>query len=218
MMGDAVGVSGNGTGALMLHVRAAGTAAVESVQVRNGLQVLKRLRPYGRSDLGRRVKVVWSGAQVRGRDRMVSWDGGLRVKGNAILDAAPINFWNADHPLKVVGRRQLAWKSATTGGASGVLLTLEKPRSGLIEIETLEGRFECEIGAVGLDPRVWDCGGLRKRIEIYRLPDQGCPPEFSFALPLTDFGPGDHALYVRMTQEDGHMAWSSPIYLSGSSE
>ena len=150
---------------------------------------------------------------MRGRDRMVSWDGGLRVRGNAILDATSINFWNANHPLERVGHDQLRWRSSTTGGLSGVILTLEKPWAGSLEIETLERRVECEVGTVGLDPTVWQCGGLRKKIEVYRLPERQHTCEFSFTHPLTELRDGDNAIYIRMAQEDGHMAWTSPVYL-----
>jgi hypothetical protein len=213
IMGDVVDVSGSDTSAPRLRVRVVGTAPIESVEVRNGPKVVETLRPYGRDDLGSRVKIVWSGAEVRGRDRMVSWDGGLRVGGNVILDATPINFWNANQPLEKVGRDQLRWKSSTTGGASGVILTLGEPHAGSLEIETLERRVECEIGSVGLDPTVWECGGLRKKIEVYRLPDRRPSHEFSFTLPLAELREGDNAIYVRMTQEDGHTAWTSPVYL-----
>jgi hypothetical protein len=215
IMGDVLQLGGGGAGALRLRVRVVGTAAIESVQVRNGLDVVQTLRPYGRDDLGGRVKIVWSGAAVRGRDRMASWDGGLRVRGNAMLSAASINFWNPNQPLEKVGRQQLTWKSKTTGGASGVILALEEPRAGSLEIETRQRHVECEIGSVDLDPQVWACGGVGKRIEIYRLPDRQPPREFSFTLPLTGLGEGDHTIYVRMTQEDGHMAWTSPVYLCG---
>ena len=215
IMGDVVDVSGSDTSAPRLRVRAVGTAPIESVEVRNGLELVKTLRPYNRDDLGNRVKIVWSGAEVCGRDRMVSWDGGLRVLGNVILNAVPINFWNVNQPLEKVGRHELRWKSSTTGGASGVILTLEKPRAGLLEIETPERRVECEIGSVGLDPRVWKCGGLRTKIEVYRLPDRQYSHEFAFTLPLTELREGDNAIYVRMTQEDGHTAWTSPVYLCG---
>jgi hypothetical protein len=213
IMGDVMDISGSDVGAPHLRVRAAGTAPIESLEVRNGLNVLQTLRPYSKDDLGNRVKVVWSGAQVRGRDRLASWHGGLRVQGNVILSADPINFWNANHPLKTVGRHQLTWNSNTTGGVSGVILTLEQPHVGSLEIETLELRVVCEIGAVGLEPMVWQCGGLRKQIEIYRLPTRQSPCEFSFALPLTRLRKGDNPIYVRMMQEDGHMAWTSPLLL-----
>jgi hypothetical protein len=210
IMGD---IAEAGTDTPLFHVRVSGTAPIESVEVRNGLEVVRMLRPYDKDDLGSRVKVVWSGAKVRGRDRMVSWDGGMRLKGNALVSAVPINFWNPNQPLEWTGRHGLRWKSNTTGGASGVILTLEQPHAGWIEIETPERRIESEIGSVALEPTVWACGGQRKKIEIYRLPDRQDSSEFSFSLPLTELTEGDNAIYVRMTQEDGHMAWSSPVYL-----
>jgi hypothetical protein len=144
---------------------------------------------------------------------MTSWDGGLIVQDNEILDATPINFWNANRPLERVGRNQIRWKSNTTGGLSGVILTLENPGAGSVEIETPERRIECEIGSVGIEPQAWDFGGLRKQIEIYRLPDQQRSCKFYFTLPLTALHGGDNPIYLHMMQEDGHMAWTSPIYL-----
>jgi hypothetical protein len=183
------------------------------VGVRNGLETVETLRPWGRDDLGSRVKIVWSGAEVRGRDRMVAWDGGLRVQGNAILNVTPINFWNANQPLERVERDRLAWRSLTTGGVAGVILTLEKPQAGSLKVETLQRSIKCAISSVGLEPRAWECGGLQKKIEVYRLPDSPRPCEFSFTLPMTKLHEGDNPIYVRIVQEDGHMAWTSPVYL-----
>jgi hypothetical protein len=48
---------------------------------------------------------------------------------------------------------------------------------------------------------------------VFRLPDQN-PHEsvrIERKIPLRD--DQDNALYVRVTFEDGHYAWSSPIYL-----
>ena len=209
IMGDVIHA---GAGVPHLSVRAGGTAPIESIDVYNGAQVIKTLRPYQADELGRRVKIVWSGAEVRGRDRMVKWDGSMRVRGNAILEAVPVNFWRANHPLEK-NSHQVAWRSVTTGGLSGVILTLESADSGSLEIETHQRRVTCEIGALGLEPQVWACGGLRKEIRAYRLPEHQGSREFSFSLPLTALHEGDNPMYVRLTQEDGHMAWTSPVYL-----
>jgi hypothetical protein len=159
------------------------------------------------------VKIIWSGAEVFGRDRLVSWDGSLCVNGNDIIEAVPINFWNANEPLKILGKNQLGWKSNTTGGVAGLILNLKEPSEGTIEIITLEGSIECEFSSFGLAPKVWEYGGLRKKIEIYRLPDQPRPEVLSCTLPLVNMRQGDNPIYICMVQEDGHMAWSSPIYV-----
>jgi hypothetical protein len=90
---------------------------------------------------------------------------------------------------------------------------LEKANVGLLEIDSLQGQVEYDIESVTLDPKVWDCGGLDKKIEVYRLPDEGSSCEFSFTLSLTNLRKGDNPIYIRMMQEDGHMAWTSPVYL-----
>jgi hypothetical protein len=102
MMGDVVPVTGD---ALQLRVRVAGTAPIERVEVRNGLKVVRTVRPYAEPDLGRRVKVVWSGAEVRGRARASTWDGHLSVRDNAILDVKPVNFWNPDQQPEIQENR-----------------------------------------------------------------------------------------------------------------
>jgi hypothetical protein len=144
---------------------------------------------------------------------MTSWDGGLRVEENAILGVQPINFWNANQPLEWDGKNQLTWKSVTTGGLAGVIISLDKPDIGTLSVDTIQKSISCQISSLGLEPILWDCGGLRKEISIFRLPDQPPSSEFKLQLPLTELHRGDNPIYIRMTQEDGHMAWSSPIYV-----
>ena len=102
IMGDIVEVSGSDAGTPHLHLRVAGTAPVESVEVRNGLSVVKTLRPYGRPELGSRVKIVWSGAEVRGRDRygLVEW--GAARAGECHFGRYPRQFLE---PQPIVGQR-----------------------------------------------------------------------------------------------------------------
>ena len=67
MLGDVIDA---GPGNPLVHVDVAGTGPVERVVVRNGLKTVKVLRPYGSRDLGSRIKIIWSGAEVRGRARI----------------------------------------------------------------------------------------------------------------------------------------------------
>jgi hypothetical protein len=201
-----------GAGTPHLRVRAVGTGAIEQIEVRNGLETVALHSPYSADDLGNRVKAAWSGGEVRGRARLVSWDGGLTVKGNRLLDVQPINFWNADRPLRRVSDTELTWRSVTTGGLSGLILTLAEPAVGTLQIRTKQGEIECPLASLGLEPRTWAYGGLRKEMAISRLPAE-TTREIQLSVPLARLHSGDNPIYVKLTQEDGHMAWSSPIYL-----
>ncbi|MFW6108066.1 MAG: DUF3604 domain-containing protein, partial [bacterium] len=209
-MGDVVEPA---AGSATLRVRVAGTAPIQDVEVRNGLDVVKTVRPYGRDDLGRRLKIAWSGAEVRGRARMCAWDGELRARGNVIEKIEPINFWNPDRQPERIGKTRVRWRSITTGGTAGLILTLARPNAGAVELSTAQQTLTRAVRSVGLRPKTWKCGGLRKEVRMLRLPDRGRTRDFAFELPLRDLRPGDNPIYVRVTQEDGHMAWTSPVYV-----
>ena len=210
MMGDVITC---GSGTPRIRVEATGTAPLDYIDIRNGVDPVKRI--YGTSEKaeGRRIKVVWSGAEIRGRARAVAWDGGLRILGNTIREVEPINFWNAEKPLRRVGGNRLAWESVTTGGVSGVILTLARPGAGTVEIDTAQKKVRLPVAATSRRGRSWKCGGLEKQLAVYRLPDVPGRRDCQFEIPLKTLRRGDNPIYVRLTQEDGHMAWSSPIYL-----
>jgi hypothetical protein len=67
--------------------------------------------------------------------------------------------------------------------------------------------------AHGRDELIFENGGIERRIRVFRLPDQNphCALKIKRAIKLTDHR--DNALYVRVTHEDGHYSWSSPVYL-----
>lgn len=210
MMGDVVY---DWRGDPVLKIRLAGSAPVERIDVYNGLNVIHTYRPYGENDLGRRVEVLWNGARVRGQDRVVNWDGSLTVTGNRIVHTATINFWNPEHPPRIFDENTLAWESFTTGAAKGFILTLESGDKAQFKIDTKQINADFSSDDIGLEPKVWDLGFLEKSLQVYRLPDVLDKREVEFSLPIKGMKPGDNPIYIRAMQEDGHLIWSSPIYL-----
>jgi hypothetical protein len=49
-------------------------------------------------------------------------------------------------------------------------------------------------------------------VDIYRLPKKN-DYEFDFCFSLDDLRKGDNPVYIKVMQQDGHIAWSSPVYL-----
>jgi len=207
MMGDVVGVAG---AIAELRLNVVGTGAIERVDVFNGCDLVETVSPGPVPQDSPRIKIVWSGAEVRGRARRSDWDGALALSANSIVDVAPINFWNPDRQIRRLSSTRLEWESITTGGAVGMVLALGDANAGELDLRTTQRDLTLDVAAITGAPTAWECGGLEKRIRIYRLP-KDAPRTFQSAVPVP-LQDGTNPLYVRVTQEDGHAAWSSPIY------
>ncbi len=204
--------SGSGPG---FRIRVCGTAPIERVEVRNGMRVVKCFRTYTAADLSNRLKLLWEGAEVRGRGRQVTWNGSLTLAGNRIGRVTALNFHNPDLPCRQAGPTRLDWESITTGGVAGLVLELTQEAAGRVRVETNQIRFGMRLQGLGVQGRSWSLGGVDKRISLYRLPSAAGPThcEFTYKLPARYCFQGDNPIVVKVVQEDGHMAWSSPIYV-----
>jgi hypothetical protein len=186
---------------------------IERVDLRCGARTLETIRPYDSEALGRRVRVVWEGAEYRGRGRMTTWDGTLRVTGNELESFTPINFWHLDKKLERRGTDTLAWESVTTGNFAGADMLLRDAASGRIDIDTPHAKASIAVAEIGLDDTVIEAGGLARRVRAFRLPDQNPERAMRIEREVEVLAAGDSPIYVRVTLENGHQAWSSPIYL-----
>ena len=210
MMGDIVRCD---DGAVEFTVEALASAPIERLEIRNGLDVLEIWRPYDEAALGRRIRVIWEGSEYRGRGRQTIWDGGCTLTGNAFERIAPINLWNLDKKLTQTGPGTLSWAALTTGGFGGFDAWLTEPRAGALRIDTPLVKCEIAVADIGMDDLVFEAGGIGRRIRIFRLPDENPHRRLRLSRRIPPKAQGDSALYVCLTQEDGHLIWSSPIYV-----
>ncbi|MEM7177552.1 MAG: DUF3604 domain-containing protein [Pseudomonadota bacterium] len=208
MMGDIVRHGGAG---LDLHLRVAAPAPIERIDVMRGTEIAATLRPYGVSDLGNRVRILWQGAEYRGRGRNTYWRGDIRVSNASITQMTPINRWNLERELTLSDGRHIAFDAVTSGNFGGVEVILDSDQARL-SIDSNLTAGEVALGDLGLEDLVLDAGGLDRQIRVRRLPDPVTPSEMDVTCPIPDPGSGD-AIWVRVTTGDGHTAWSSPTYL-----
>ena len=211
MMGDIIRPGG---AAMKLLVEAIGTAPLERIDVLHGARVVQTARPYSPADLGRRVRVLWQGAEYRGRGRETVWQGKLAVEGNRIARFAPVNFLNPERKVEEISPgAALAWTSVTTGNLAGIDLWLDKARTGVLRITTNVVSGDVDLGELGDGAVAFDGGGLGRALAVYRLPESDWSRRLTLAHDVAFAGGADLPVYVRVTQADGHQAWSSPIYL-----
>ncbi|MFH1571258.1 MAG: DUF3604 domain-containing protein, partial [Gemmatimonadota bacterium] len=207
-----VGEELEAAGPVRLAVRAVGLADIEEVLVMRGLDCAYRypeIMPCDRS----RVRVVWSGARLRGRDRIACWDGHLELSEGRIAAVAPYAFDSAAECICEHTARRVAWRSVTSGDEDGVILTLEAAPSACLRFRSAIACFDLALTSLDEGPRVVPAGGvdLQVRVEYLPLGVQGRSCAFQFTDPEPPVGCTPY--YVRLTQVDGARAWTSPFYI-----
>ncbi|MEO0681143.1 MAG: DUF3604 domain-containing protein [Pseudomonadota bacterium] len=209
-MGDIVHLP---EGGMTLDVSIETTSPIERVEVFNGQTLAAALRPFESQDLGARLRVIWEGAEYRGRFRQVIWDGGAEVPGNRIVEAHPVNFLNRDKILRRDGDA-LEWQALTTGNFGGVDIRLADAEAGRLKVDTPLVKFDVAIADIGDEDLLFDASDrLPRFVRAFRLPDALTCRSFNASIPIELLGSGDNPIYLRLTQEDGTRAWTSPIYV-----
>jgi hypothetical protein len=199
---------------MQLAAEVIGTAPIDRVDVLHGTRVAQTVRPFTAADLGRRVRVLWQGAEYRGRGRETVWQGKLTLTGNRFLRFAPVNFLNPERKVQETNPgTALAWASVTTGNLAGVDLWLDDASRGTLRLETNVVSGEVELASLRDNLVQFEGGGLGRRLSIYRLPEDDWTRHVAFIHTVSFAGGADLPVYVRVTQADGNQAWSSPIYL-----
>jgi hypothetical protein len=203
-----------GSEPMRLAAEVIGTAPIERADVLHGTRVVKTARPFAAADLGRRVRVLWQGAEYRGRGRETLWQGRLMLAGNRFARFAPVNFLNPERRVEErTPGTALAWTSVTTGNLAGIDLWLDEAARGTLALETSVVSGEVDLATLADDTVTFEGGGLDRRISVYRLPERDWSRRLALDHSVTFAGGRDLPVYLRVTQSDGHQAWSSPIYL-----
>ena len=211
LMGDIVRTSDD---MVTFNIDVSAGVPIERIEIRNRKEVLETWRPWQQADLGRRIRIIWEGSEYRGRGRQSVWDGKAVLSGNSFESFSAINLWNIDKHIRMPQPDTLAWNALTTGGFGGADILLKDAQGGTLHIETALVKADLKVADIGLQDQVLATGGgIRRQMRVFRLPDVNAARSVQLTRRIPRSGLGEDALYVCVTLEDGHMAWSSPTYL-----
>lgn len=195
------------------HLDVAGAAPLEEIILRDGLETLEILRPNASDAPSRRVRLVYEGAATRGRSRAVLWTGRVAVTGNTIERSRMLNNWNLDRGIRDETPEGLAFSAVTTGNYGAIDLWLAEAGAGEIAVETPFGALTLDLASWDGVPLVCDAGGLGRHFRLVSLPEAMHETAAHLSRTVATPPGSERRLYVRVQQEDGHRAWSSPIYV-----
>jgi len=210
MMGDIVRTTARSA---ELSVSVASPSPIERIEIRNGTETIETCRPFTPGELGNRIRVLWSGAEYRGRGRQTNWTGRARFENCTIRNLDRINAWNHERKLEQRGHDTVEWDAMTTGNFGGFDVSLDAGSDAYIDLTSNHGGIRKPLSEIGEQDILLDAGGLNRQIRVFRLPDHNPHRELDVTVPLQLKDTGDNPVWVCVTTEDGFQAWSSPIFI-----
>ncbi len=209
IMGDAITVSEPPR----LQITVGATAPLLEVEVYRGTELIHRA-PVRRPQTSgqRRVQLLWSGVRVRSRGKRVTWKGSITTSGGHIRAAYTVAFDRPQDGITRISNQQVDFFSTTSGDIDGVILDVSDDAT--LRFHCPHVQFETPVASIGWERQVFAAGGVNQRVEVSQTSAQPGPLEFDVEFIENELHDGTHPYWVRVVQEDGHMAWSSPIYIT----
>lgn len=202
--------SGPATLAAVIH----GTAPVQRVEVMRNLDLVYShplTPPAYHPD---RVRFTWTGARIRSRGRHCPWDGGVSLATGRITGVEDGLFPNPRYGVTQQGDNQVTWRSLTVGDIHGLTLVLDAPGKAPLTFKAGPADFAftkdelVQRGAIQVD-----CGGVGQQVRVEQVPLAPRPERVAFTWTDSESPSGRSAYWLRITQVDGEMAWTSPVYV-----
>ncbi len=210
-----MGAEGPRAGEVVVSGRVVGTGPIERIDIFRGLTLVRTITPYTAGSFAgsNRYRVAWAGSRVRGRDRLTTWDGSLELSAGRVVDAVVFAMENPEKGIRLAGERRVQWISNTTGDDDGVDLTLDAPPDAVLRFRTPVIDLDVPLAELADGAtRTFPAGGVDLRAFMRRLPALDFTREVKIEHRETPPS-GTNAYWIRVTQQDGAQAWTSPVYL-----
>ena len=195
-----------------IHVQVSGTAPLDEVCLFDGNREIYKLHPNPCYRSKAMLRVIWTGAEGRDRNRYTRWDGNLTVNQGRFKSAQPLNMYAPKEKVFLKSDDEIEWKSITAGHQVGILVEVDGPDDAIISFKSGPVTFEFTLGEVRKKDYFVDAGGVGRSVRASTLHFQGDEKEVNFDFDTESLPLGEHAYWVRVIQSDFHRAWTSPIY------
>ncbi len=194
----------------------AGLAPIEALSLLQGPHPIHTERPaeFGHIEESRRLRIWWQGARIRGRARKAKWDGTVHIEGNRIERVDAIAFDSPADGIVQADADRVIYRSTTAGDRDGLDVMLGQARVGTVTLECPMGKISCDLKTLDGAPKIFDFGGLGLEVRVERYPETLTRTELTLKADIEPPRDSVTPYLVKAVQTDGHMAWSSPIFIN----
>jgi hypothetical protein len=139
----------------------------------------------------------------------------VTVQGATIVRAQTYAFDSPNDGILEQGPTRIGLRSRTTGDIDGLDVWLDQAQRGRLRFASETGTLEVDLATLGPGaPARFDFGGLDLHAVVTRYPETIETTALTLRADVPIPAGTTTPLLVKAIQTDGHMAWSSPVYVS----
>ena len=212
---------------MTFSVESSGTAGIERVDLFRGTKIAYTYKPKPKNPK-ELLKVIWRGAASKERGRQTVWQGTISLSTGSIKNVSP---YRLDYPSEKYSQRDevtIAFDTITAGDEDGIVLDVEKAENAILTFEsTLSARsqfgegnntnksisFSIPVRDISNEDFTHTAGGVDREVVVRKVGSE-YPRIVRFNWTENNIQDQTTAYWVRVLQEDGATAWSSPIFVS----
>lgn len=209
MMGDELTINQPPT----ISVEIIGTVGLEKVEIFRGVDIIYAHKLAKSNLISDTIKIIWSGARVTTRRRNTDWSGEINIDNGKITSAEEFAFDLPWHGIIEMTEQKVTWSSTTSGDLDGIILNLEASEDTRLFFNTKPAQFSFQLNQL-TQPLIVEAGGIEQMVEVSRISGKETPFNVKFEYTDRKVRPGVYAYYVKVLQNDGEKAWSSPIFVN----
>ena len=184
---------------------------IMKVDVLNAMEQVATVRnpaPMGKS----RLRILWRGAMVKGRGARADWKGIAQFHHCEILKTQEVNAWNPDKKIKIENNN-IEWDSVTAGNFGAFDVWLDEKPGAYVNLDTNHVTKQISLSEITTEDMVIPAGGMDLELRIFRVADELQNETLSANISVPIATGRDNPYWIRVTTEDGFVAWTSPVYL-----
>jgi hypothetical protein len=202
-----------------IQFRVEGTKAIERVDLFRGVEIIESWSVAGPAALetgSTLLRVLWGGTERKGTARLqrVDWTGSLSVSNGTVELVEPVNFQSYDDAATSIRDDRIEWQNKSAGNAAGVLIRVTGDDSAELAFDSAPTQFRVSLGEVRNANHKVEAGGVGRFAQIGPAVDPAGSTVFKLEMVDEDQLTGEFPYWIRVTQIDQSLAWSSPVYVN----
>ncbi len=202
-----------------VDVSVIGQTPIDHVEIYRGAQLVHTHYNYlpTTPEVTKRVKILWSGVRSIGRKKLTVWDGHVFLDKGRILNVEEVAFDTFQQGITYRSNQQVSFKSSTSGDYDGLILELDCPDDAVLQFYCEQKNLSIPLRGLTVVPEVYPAGGVNLKVEASlagQHPESAVPNKLTISWEEEDAGITEGAYWIKAVQDNGQMAFSSPVFVS----